>query len=277
MKKNVMERIAVMSACYGHYSFGYFLRSMQRFGVRHIEIWGGSPHICSDDRTLNRVTSLKQKTDALGMDIIAYTPEQVQYPYNIAAQESDIRSKSIDYFKKNIDITAALQSPIMLINAGWGYLDEAKEAAWDRSRTSLRHLALYAKEQGVMLALEVLTKISSNLINYSYELAKMISEVNEPSMKGMIDVGQMSILGETIANYFDALGEPPVHIHIMDGQPAAHLALGDGILPVKSYIDEVIVHGYEGIFSMEINDRRYFLEPDKAIEQSLDTLTTWYP
>jgi len=248
---------------------------MENFQIKYIEIWGGSPHLYYEDITQEKLCKIKDKIASRGMKISAFTPEQVLYPYNIAAREPEIRKRSIEYFKKNIQIAVELEAPILLINAGWGYLDESKEEAWKRSMESLSIIAEYALKHEITLALEPLTKISSNLINYSDELAQMISEVKSPVLSGMLDVGQMAILGETVEDYFKALGKSPVYIHIMDGKPEGHLAFGDGILPVEHYINEAIRLGYEGYFAMEINDRRYYLEPDYAIGKSLEKLKSW--
>lgn len=269
------ERVAVMSYPYCHYTFDYFLRAMERAGVRKIEIWCGSPHLYYEEMGPNELRRMKSDIAAHGLSLVALTPEQVLYPYNLAAKESSIRARSIEYFKTNIRIAAQLGSPLLLVCAGWGYLDESREEALDRSRQSLRELAAFAREQGVVLALEALTKISSNLINYASELGQMVSDVSSPALAGMLDVGQMGILGETVEDYFKALGKPPIHMHIMDGRPAGHLAFGDGILPVYHYLREALRLGYTGYFSMEMNDRQYYLEPDKAIGRSLEILKGW--
>jgi len=275
MKKDVLQRISVMSYPYCHYTFEYFLKAMERFEVRNIEIWGGSPHLYYEDMTPDALRRIKNEISSRSMKITAYTPEQVLYPYNLAAREPEIRKRSIEYFQKNICIAAGLGAPLLLVSAGWGYLDESREEALKRSQESLKAVSEYALEYGITLALEALTKISSKLINYSHELAKMVSEVSSPALAGMLDVGQMGILGETVENYFNTLGGPPVYMHVMDGRPAGHLAFGDGILPVYHYINEALRFGYTGYFSMEMNDRQYYLEPDLAIGRSLEILKGW--
>lgn len=275
MKKEILNRISVMSYPYCHYTFDYFLKAMERFEIKNIEIWGGSPHLYYEDMPPAKLCRLKEDITSRGMRVTAYTPEQVLYPYNMAAREPELRKRSIEYFKKNIEIAAGLGSPLMLVSAGWGYLDEKKEEALERSCESLKLLSAYALEQGVTLALEPLTKISSNLINYADELTKMVSAVSSPALAGMLDVGQMGILGETVEDYFKALGGPPIYMHVMDGRPAGHLAFGDGILPVYQYMAEALRLGYTGCFSMEMNDRQYYLDPDRAIGQSLEILKGW--
>lgn len=275
MKKDVLKRISVMSYPYCHYTFEYFLKAMERFEVKNIEIWGGSPHLYYEDMTPDVLRRMKNEIVSRGMKVTAYTPEQVLYPYNLAAKEPGIRKRSIEYFKKNINIALELGSPLLLVSAGWGYLDENREEAMARSCESLQAISGYALEHGITLALEALTKISSNLINYADELARMVSDVCSPALAGMLDVGQMGILGETVEDYFKALGNPPVYMHVMDGRPAGHLAFGDGTLPVYHYINEALRLGYTGYFSMEMNDRQYYLEPDPAIGRSLEILKGW--
>lgn len=264
-----------MSYPYCHYSFEYFLEAMGKFQIENIEIWGGSPHLYYEDATEEKLNKIKKNIKEQNMKISAYTPEQVVYPYNIAAQEPEIRRRSIKYFKENIEIAANLESPLLLINGGWGYLNESKDEAWKRSKESLCLIAEHALKYNIKLALEPLTKISSNLINYAKELAQMIVEVNSPMLFGMLDVGQMAILNETVEDYFEALGQSPIYIHIMDGSPEGHLAFGDGILRVDKYIKRAIELGYQGYFSMEINDRRYYLDPDNAIKKSIEKLKEW--
>jgi protein FrlC len=275
MMTDLFERIAVMSYPYCHYTFEYFLKAMERFGVRKIDIWAGSPHLYYEDMGPRELQRMKEGIASHGLSVVAYTPEQVLYPYNLAAREDGLRARSIEYFKTNIRIAAQLGAPLLLVSAGWGYLDERREEALDRSRQSLRELAAYAHDHGVILALEALTKISSNLINYADELARMVADVSSPALAGMLDLGQMGILGETVEDYFKALGCPPIHMHIMDGRPAGHLAFGDGILPVYHYLREALRLGYAGCFTMEMNDRQYYLEPDKAIARSLEILKGW--
>lgn len=271
----MLTRFAFMSYPYCHYTFEYFLKDMDRFGIKNIEIWGGSPHLYYKDVTPDSLQRMKNEIESHHIKVVAYTPEQVLYPYNIAAREPKIRKRSIEYFKENIRIATILGSPLMIVSAGWGYLDESKGEALKRSCDSLKIVSEYAMEYGITLALEPLTKISSNLINYAAELAEMISDVSSPALAGMLDVGQMAILGETVEDYFNALGRQLVHIHVMDGKPEGHLAFGDGILPVEHYVNEALRLGYNGYFSMEMNDRRYYLQPDIAIQQSIKAMKNW--
>ena len=62
--------------------------------------------------------------------------------------------------------------------------------------------------------------------------------------------------------------EPDVRIHFND---RGHTVPGDGDFPMKRYYDEIVAHDFRGTCSFEICDRRYYCDPDKAI----DDIVAW--
>ena len=52
MSKITMDNFAVMSVQYVHYSLEYYLDSMVKNGLRHVDLWGGIPHYCRLDLSL---------------------------------------------------------------------------------------------------------------------------------------------------------------------------------------------------------------------------------
>ena len=70
-------------------------------------------------------------------------------------------------------------------------------------------------------ALEPLTKISSNLINYATELADMISDII--ACIGRDGCWSNGNTRETVEDYFNAW-VVSLSTHVMDGKPEGHLA-----------------------------------------------------
>ena len=58
------------------------------------------------------------------------------------------------------------------------------------------------------------------------------------------------------------------HIHFND---RGHTVPGHGDFPMKEYYDAIKRRGYDGTVSFEICDRRYYCDPDKAI----DDIVSW--
>jgi protein FrlC len=267
-----MSRIAGMNLHYLQYSLEYFLNSMVKYDVRNIELWGGYPHLYSEDLTLKQVGQIRKEIETRGLNLACYTPEQLMYANNIAATEMGLRNKSIDYYMKNVEITAELGTKYMLMTSGWGYYNEPTNAPWERSREALRVLADKAKELDVILLLEPLQPFESNLITNLKKLRQMLDEINSESMKGMVDLVAMAVAGDTVHEYFQVLGDQLIHIHLIDGTPSGHLACGDGTLPLEQYITDITAHDYQGYLSLELAASSYYTDPDLAFERSINYL-----
>ena len=138
-----------------------------------------------------------------------------------------------------------------------------REDAWNFCRDSVGTLAAYAERKGITLLLEELKVTTTNVLITSRDLAKMIAEIGSPAVVGMVDMDQMTYAEETIDDYFANLGEKLQHIHFND---RGHTVPGDADFPMKQYYDQIRAHGYEGTCSFEICDRRYYCDPDKAID-----------
>lgn len=264
-------RLAVMNCHYVRFSLTYFLDSVQRFGFRYIELFGAMPHFFLDDVDDALVHSVAEACRIRELEIVSFCPAQGAYPMNIAVQDPQIRKRTRAMLKKAIRIAGMLGCETMLVSPGYGYYERDPEEAWENSRESLKELGKTAAEHNVVLIMEPLTPATANLVNTSADAARMIREVDLPSVKSMMDLGVMNAMGETVDDYFRNLGTDLRYIHFTDG-PGAHVALGDGSFPMAQYLEDIRRNGYQGVLSFEINDRRYFTDPDRALAQNVKWL-----
>jgi protein FrlC len=130
-----------------------------------------------------------------------------------------------------------------------------------------------AAQLELTLALEPLTRVESNIIYDAKSLKTMLEEVNNPSLKGMMDTIPMALANEDFNDYFNLLKEEIVHIHFIDGKPEGHLVWGDGVLPLQTYINQLSQHGYQGALTLEYTSYQYVQDPDLAMERTLDVLS----
>lgn len=264
-------KLAVMNCHYIKFPLSYFFDSVQRFGFDSIELFGAMPHFFLDDVDGTLIESVKRQVNEKKLNLVSFCPAQGAYPVNIAIDEAPVRRRSVEMLKKGIEAAGALGCRTMLVSPGFGYHNQHKEISWGYSVQSLAELAETAKENDVILTIEPLTPTTANLVNTSAEAAKMLREVNSPYVKSMMDIGVMSAMGESVADYFDNLGDNLEHIHFTDG-PGAHVALGDGSFPMKKHLEDIRKEGYKGILSFEINDKRYLLNPDEALQRNIEWL-----
>ena len=114
--------------------------------------------------------------------------------------------------------------------------------------------------------MEELKVTTSNTIITSADLARMLREVDSPWVVGMLDLDQMTYAGETVEDYFRNLRGKLRHIHFND---RGHTVPGDADFPMKEYYDAIAAQDYRGTCSFEICDRRYYCDPDKALDDTI--------
>jgi fructoselysine 3-epimerase len=269
-----MQNIAVMSVQYWHYSFEYFLHSLERCQLRNIDFWAGAPHFCYENYKTRsaadkKILEMRRVIEDRGMKVIILTPEQLNYPINIAGCEESYRQKSLDYFLRNMEDALAFGTNKLFITSGWGLLDEPREDAWKRSVNSLQFLAEKAGNLGITLIIEQLQPYESNLLTTCNDMVRMLEEVNSEALQCCIDVVAMAVVKDELQPFFDRMPGRIHHIHFADGNPSGHYVCGDGNLPLMDYVHTLEANRYNDCLSLEINDAIYWSDPSDSIERTV--------
>ncbi|WML53522.1 sugar phosphate isomerase/epimerase family protein [Neobacillus sp. PS3-12] len=266
MRKIQMSQISPMNIYYALYPLEYFLDSLVKYDIHAVELWGGSPHVPIEDATFASVCRIRDEIVRRDLNIACFTPETCKYPINIAAEEPSLRDRSIKYLLKSLDIASELGANLMQIVPGTGYFNKKPDEAWKRSRESLQIIIEKADVLGIDLTLEPLLKRESNLI-FNKDLAKkMLNEIHSPRLGCNVDTVPMAEAGDSLVDYFTELKVN--HIHLCDGPN--HVAWGDGTLPLHQYVNELEQFEYQGYLGLEIYNSTYYLDPDQALEQTLN-------
>lgn len=277
MEKISRERLALGSYHYMRYPFSYFLDSAVRLGIHNIELWAAAPHFCLDIITPAKLAAVASELKVREIKLRCITPEQCQYPVNLASEDSDLRDFSIAGFKMAILSAEALACPQVLVTAGCGYFNGNKQEAWELAKDSISQLSLYAKEHGVSLVLETLTPLSSNILNSPTDQKQMIRDVEKQTgiknITPMLDCGQMWYMNQNLSEFWEIHGDNISRVHLHSSGPAVHMALGDGQFHPEAWIRSLEEKGYRGEYSFEFNDPRYRMNPEEADRKSLAWLT----
>lgn len=273
MNKIKWNQIAVGNYTYPLYSFEYFLDSMVRFNIKNIEVWAAGPHLYLDDMNSRIIKQIDKEIRLRELVPICLTPEQCMYPINIGAEEVWIRKRSVEYFEKGLQVAEELGINKMIVTPGNGYRDRPSEITRKYTVENLQYLSEKAKEKHITLLLEHLTIETTNLATTAKELKELCQEINSDNLVAMIDTDMMSRYGETVADYMEVFNGEIGHVHFVDGFPGGHLAIGDGVLPMEQFLNELSETEYKGYISLEIISDRYHLDPNKAIEKSLQWIS----
>ena len=100
MRKLKWEQFGIMNMNYLFYTLDYFLDSAQGMGVENINLWTANPHVHLEDATDEDFKRIGEKIASRGLHCFCVCPEQVVYPFNIAAEDDLIRDRSISSMKR---------------------------------------------------------------------------------------------------------------------------------------------------------------------------------
>ncbi|MGO5025153.1 sugar phosphate isomerase/epimerase family protein [Mediterraneibacter faecis] len=269
MKLINREQIAGMNIHYLFYSLDYFLDKQAELGFKTIELWGGSPHFYLDSMGYQDAKVVRKKIESRGLQVKVFTPENVMYQYQMAAQTPELFEKSFQYFKNGLQVASELGCKIMQTNSGWGYWNEDREEAWKRSREMISKLADEAGRLGICLAMESLRPQESQLVVTLKDAKRMYDEVNSPNLKILIDTTAMSVQGETIDDWFDVFGDEVIHTHFIDSNPYGHLAWGFGNRSLQEYLEALNRHNYQGCLGQELTEFDYYENPGEIDRKNM--------
>lgn len=275
MSKITMDNFAVMSVQYVHYSLEYYLDSMVKNGLKHVDLWGGIPHYCRLDYPFaedakKKIGSIRAMMEERGLDVSVYTPETLAYPYSFSHPEEEVRKRTVDYFSMAMDDALLFGTNKVFLNSGCGLLDLPREESFARLVDTYKKIAAIAKQKGIELVLEQLQPYESNLVLNLQDIKRVLDEVDSPAMYICVDVVAMAVAGEELRDYFEVLGRDRIKlIHFAD---TCHYILGDGELPLKDYLKTLEEYDYDGIVDLEINDSIYWDDPHESIRKSVEWL-----
>jgi protein FrlC len=250
-------------------------------GYQGVELWGGLPHAFTDDFYADGrpdpalVAGCRRLLEESGLEPVSFLPEQCFYPVNFLIDEAPpfdgarLRERSLAYFERAIDLTAALGIPRMLVTTpfwGWQPAGSRQEhtagKAIPRVIDAFRRMTRRAEAQGITLVLEPLTFLETTAVETLDDLGVVLDGVGSRALVAMLDTGHINVtahsLGLDPVGYFqahiDRLGPRLQHIHLDDnlGDADTHLLPGEGNFDFAAAYAALKVAGYDGWLSAEL-------------------------
>ena len=268
-----MRDVSVMGTSYVQYSFKYFLDSMQRLGIRGIDLWGAEPFYCrldcpSSGEARRKLSSMRAQMEARGQRVTIYTPETLGYPFEFASPDHALVARTVEYFRWAFEDAHTLGTDRVFVNSGCGLRDLPRGEAFSRCADTLRRIMDVAESEGIVVPLEQLQPYESNLVTTIGDVSEMIGTVGSPNLRVCVDLTAMEAQGESLEQYFDTFGDKVEWIHYSDSH---HEVLGGGEFgreKLAGYIETLERHGFENGIDLEINDSIYWEDPHSAHEET---------
>ena len=128
-----------------------------------------------------------------GLAVLSLTPDDADggHPVDLAHPDPGVRAQAMDYYLRLLDFAAALEAPIVSCHGAVGRVralaDQATE--YDHLLTGVRHIAARAAGLGLCLAMEVLNRYESHLLNTAARAVDFVAQVARQAQVGAPNVG----------------------------------------------------------------------------------------
>lgn len=211
---------------FGEKDLGLFDR-LKEMGFDGIEIHLNHPETLPKEK-------IKKKMNETGMKC-TFTAT-LDKEHNLISPEKEIREAGIEFLKERIDVVSELGSDVLggVIYAAWGEFTGKMRTAeeWDYCREYLLKVADYAKQKGVVLALEPVNRYETYFLNTVEDTRRLVEEINHPNVKIHPDTYHLNIEEESFYGAIKTAGEYLYHIHLCEnnrGIPGTGHVAWDGV------------------------------------------------
>jgi D-psicose/D-tagatose/L-ribulose 3-epimerase len=125
---------------------------------------------------------------------------------------------------------------------------EQRKTEWDRAVTNIEKVCRMAQERNLSIALEPLNRFESDLINTAEDVMRLITDVNHPSAKVLLDGFHMAIEERNIENAIASVGNKLIHVQVSENYRGTP---GTGQTPWLSFREGLEKINYRGVVSIE--------------------------
>jgi len=172
----------------------------------------------------------------------------------------------LDRCRAYLDLVYEYEASNLLLVLGeyiWNQEVIPPEEQWWTAVENCRHLAEYAADLDVQIALE-LEPFPLSLLNNVERMVQFVDEVDNPALQANIDVSHLLLAGVP-PEELGRLAGKAIHVHISDcdGKQHGDLPPGRGVVEFGPYLREIQKLGIDGAVSIELE---YSPEPDRIEE-----------
>ncbi|EPF30965.1 hypothetical protein HMPREF9194_01292 [Treponema maltophilum ATCC 51939] len=206
------------------------------------------PLMCLDKFDARAV--LKRKKE-VGIDVVT-SNVILDAEFDITSTEVSHRKKGVEYLKKCVDATAAVESDCFSGVIYSQYLKPAKRPPtndeWQYSADCLREVAEYAKKCNINIGFEPVTRYESYLLNTCEQALKLIDMIGLDNVKVHLDTYHMNVEEKDFYHATKAAKGKLIHYHLCEcdrGIPGTGHVDWDGVFRALKEIN------YNGRVGME--------------------------
>lgn len=163
---------------------------------------------------------------------------------------------------RSVEVAEAIEAPLVVVHPPYRWQPAYRR--WLRER-----LPEFSERTGVTVAVE-------NMFPFRLPREREMrfhAHGRVPDLERfdavVLDTSHAAVAGEDIGEARRRLGERLTHIHLSDNAGKgwdSHLPLGDGVLPLDTFLQELMADGFRGSISLELDLRAHAESEDRLRE-----------
>lgn len=226
-------RYGVCNWIFGDEDLGATAAFLAEAGFDGVELKG--------DLELYQPAEVKAVLGDHGLAVLSLTPEDV----DLAHPDDRVRAEALDYYLRLLDFAAAVEAPLVSCHGAVGRVralaDYRKEYA--HFVTGVQRIAGRAAELNLRLAMEVLNRYESHLLNTAAQAVEFVTNVGAPNVGILLDAYHMNIEEADPSAAILGAGERLFLFHVADSN---RQAVGRGHADFVSLMRALRRVGYAG-------------------------------
>ncbi|HET7839210.1 MAG TPA: sugar phosphate isomerase/epimerase family protein [Rectinemataceae bacterium] len=246
-----MRRVGIFYAFWTHewdVDFLPFVAKVAGLGFEQLELNGGTIALMEERERRAIANAARERGLALSYGIglpAARDPSSL---------DETVRKEGVRFMRSMIDAVSSMGGGMIggTIHSTWpakAPRDLAEKAAIrERSLLSMRELAPYAEDSGVVLNIEVLNRFEHFLFNVADEAIQFVREVGSPALGILLDTFHMNIEEDSFG---DAIRKTGPHLKALHLGETNRRPPGQGRMPwkeIRAALDDI---GFDGPLVME--------------------------
>jgi len=185
------------------------------FGYDGLELKG--------DLKLYDPAEVKAILDDHGLEVLSLTPEDVDLPH----PDAEVRAEAVDYYLRLLDFATEVGAPMVGCHGAVGRIRPVTtyEQEYVNYVVGVQRIAERAQELSLRLAIEVLNRYESHLLNTAEAAVRFVEEVGAPNVGLLLDAYHMNI---EEADLGDAIRAAREHLFLFHAADSNRQAVGRG-------------------------------------------------
>ena len=238
-------------------------------GYNSVEILVSPPHFVLQDYRPRYYSRLRSIMDSYGMRTLCMNIPSLDI--NIASPFCEMRTMTLDLFKRLTDICMELGSEILLVVPGKRHplLPQPYDKCCDWARQSVQEVLDYTAGTGLTIALET---VPAQFLDTVQQLKDFKDSIPSERLKIVFDVTNVYMTEDAPEQKMDLIKDDICLMHLSDTTRKRweHAPIGTGDVDCLSFIRHAQSIGYDGHLALEIINDQGVVGLNDSVKHLLD-------